>query len=281
MANNKPVTRKGGSTSSIAVSESDPSLASIAADIKSFRDTIEDRFTTFEKTLSKKISEMIDEQLKVFRDDIKTRTAGLEERIRAIELRHVDPIPMDEIKQQIYEACSMDTEKSTQSIAALHARAADAQQQSKMLQNEIDHLEQYSRRNSLIFHGIPEIEKDTNDAVMKICKTTLGLKINRQWIDRSHRLGKPGEKPRPVIVKLVSYGPRNEIFTAKRKLKGTRIVITESLTKRRSDLLKKARATENVTSTWTIDGRVVCLLANGRKVSCINEQELKTMLGHI
>lgn len=200
MANNKPVTRKGGSTSSIAVSESDPSLASIAADIKSFRDTIEDRFTTFEKTLSKKISEMIDEQLKVFRDDIKTGTAGLEERIRAIELRHVDPIPMDEIKQHIYEACSMDTEKSTQLIAALHARAADAQQQSKMLQNEIDHLEQYSRRNSLIFHGIPEIEKDTNDAVMKICKTTLGLKINRQWIDRSQRLGKPGEKPRPVIV---------------------------------------------------------------------------------
>ena len=114
---------------------------------------------------------------------------------------------------------------------------------------------------------------------MRICQSKLGLPIDRNCIDRSHRLGRmtgeTSQKPRAVIVKLTSYAPRNDIFMVKRKLKGSKIVVTENLTKRRSELLTKARTAPNVAATWTTDGRIICLLASGRKVTVTTEQQLR------
>ena len=55
-------------------------------------------------------------------------------------------------------------------------------------------------------------------------------------------------------------------------------MITENLTKKRSDLLKKARASASIIATWTIDGRIVCLLVGGRKVTVTNERQLLGLL---
>ena len=87
------------------------------------------------------------------------------------------------------------------------------------------------------------------------------VKLPRNAIDRSHRLGRAtggisgGGKPRPIILKFVSYQDRSAVFARKKQLKGTKIVITENLTKRRAELLAKARATASVKATWTADGR--------------------------
>ena len=92
-------------------------------------------------------------------------------------------------------------------------------------------------------------------------------------IDRSHRLGRTTGgvsgrgKPRPIILKFVSYQDRSAVFARKKQLKGSKIVLTENLTRRRAELLAKARATAGVKATWTADGRIVCLLEDGRKVS--------------
>ena len=64
-------------------------------------------------------------------------------------------------------------------------------------------------------------------------------------------------KPRPTIVKFTSYESRRKTFTSKCKLKGTKLIITEHLTKRRAELLSKARALDIVKAAWTIDGRIV------------------------
>ncbi|KAI0240864.1 Thioredoxin-2 [Lamellibrachia satsuma] len=61
---------------------------------------------------------------------------------------------------------------------------------------------------------------------------------------------------------------------AKRKLKGSKIVVTENLTKQRSELLTKALTAPNVAATWTTDGRIICLLASGRK-STLNDELAK------
>ena len=82
----------------------------------------------------------------------------------------------------------------------------------KSLLSEIENLEQYSRRNCLVLHGVDESNDENTN---------------------SHRLGKPkrtDNKPRPIIVKFACYTVRKEIFMNKRKLKGKRLLITESLT---------------------------------------------------
>ena len=84
-------------------------------------------------------------------------------------------------------------------------------------------------------------------------------------------------RPRPIIVKFRSYETRRRVFSAKRKLKGSKVVVTENLTKRRSELYKKVRALSNVQCAWTIDGRIVCLPDNGRKETILHERDIPSL----
>ena len=115
---------------------------------------------------------------------------------------------MDDIKQQIYEASTMDNEKSAQETTTLQAHVSDLENENVRLRNETDSLEQYSRRNCLVFHGIPENEKDTTEAVVRICQSKLGLPIDRNCIDRSHRLdrmtGETSQKPRADTKNIIN-----------------------------------------------------------------------------
>ena len=63
-------------------------------------------------------------------------------------------------------------------------------------------------------------------------------------IDRSHRLGKrkgSGQKPRAIIVKFTRCKDRHHVFRNKKLLKETGISVTESITLKRMEHLKKAR----------------------------------------
>ena len=76
-------------------------------------------------------------------------------------------------------------------------------------------LETHSRRNNLIFFGIPEEVKETSAKTESLLYSFLGdeLKLKEDDIDgisreRAHRLGKRnvnGEKPRPIIAKFSFY----------------------------------------------------------------------------
>ena len=74
-----------------------------------------------------------------------------------------------------------------------------------------------------------------------------------------------------------SYETRRSVFSAKRLLKGTKFVVTENLTRRRNDLLKKVRSLDTVSCAWTTDGRIVCLLEDGRKVTVQHERDVDTL----
>ena len=53
------------------------------------------------------------------------------------------------------------------------------------------------------------------------------------------------EKPRPIIIKPVGYNDRKKIFDSKKKLKGKKIAITESLAVTRMEKLNEARERYN------------------------------------
>lgn len=68
----------------------------------------------------------------------------------------------------------------------------------------LDEREQYSRRNNIRIFGIgEEDEEDTNQHVINVA-ANLNLNLEHCHIDRSHRIGKVGDKPRPIIAKFVS-----------------------------------------------------------------------------
>ena len=111
------------------------------------------------------------------------------------------------------------------------------EQENLKLQTEIEELklvadeaEQYSRRNCLILTGVPEVqEEDTDDMVRDVAQKWLNVQLDIRSIDRSHRLRKKTlhGKPRPIIVKLSNYHDNEKMYQARKNLKGTKIMIVE------------------------------------------------------
>ncbi|KAK3922128.1 Protein unc-13-like protein C [Frankliniella fusca] len=122
---------------------------------------------------------------------------------------------------------------------------------------KFDEREQYSRRNNLRIFGIPESENENTDQLVVDVAKKMGVQLSDSTIDRSHRIGKQGPQPRPIIVKLTRYNTRDEIFRAKRNLKGTGIVVREDLTKLRLKFLKEAVQAYSSKYVWTIDGVIM------------------------
>lgn len=154
------------------------------------------------------------------------------------------------------------------------------------LDNKIDENEQYSRRNCILLHGLPEQpDEDVLRRAMSVFKDNLNIDVNMAEIDRSHRVGRPrtsaqvvaeGGK-RPIIVKFVSYQARDRVWRAKRQLKGLGLLITESLTGTRQRLFLEARERFGPRQVWTQDGRIVILKENGAKVYITNASGLKSI----
>ena len=88
---------------------------------------------------------------------------------------------------------------------------------------EIDNLEQYSRRENIRIHGVPEPQgkRDDGEVVVELAEK-LGINIENYDIQKAHRLGKkrsPRAKPRPIIARFLKYKHRNDILFLKSKLK--------------------------------------------------------------
>lgn len=157
------------------------------------------------------------------------------------------------------------------------------------VETRVDEVEQYSRRNCILLHGVPETAAEEPCAVVcDVFKNKLGLDIKILDIDRAHRLGRNGqnsnrtaadivkEGSRPIIVKFVSYASRALVFKQKVKLKGTKIFITESLTKHRLQLYKMTKEKFGIRNVWTSDGRIV-INVNNRKYFVSHKSELTSV----
>ena len=103
---------------------------------------------------------------------------------------------------------------------------------------------QYSRRNCLLIHVIPENKnKYIDDLAMEVIGSKMDIKITANDINRTHRIRKlkNNGKPRPVIIKFVRYNDRKKVFSSKRLLKDSGVSITKSLTAFRMKKLTNAR----------------------------------------
>ena len=160
------------------------------------------------------------------------------------------------------------------------------------LQDELDAAEQYSRCHCLVFHGIPEEKGEkTSDKMMGIIHNILKIdSVSQGDIDRSHRMGKfnkpltrrqtrssGNQAARPIIVKFKGYDSRNDVFKVKRNLKGSNILITENLTKKRYVLLKKCFDSLGKGNVWTYDGRITIKLHDNSYFIINSESDLLSL----
>ncbi|KAK3103213.1 hypothetical protein FSP39_017470 [Pinctada imbricata] len=138
------------------------------------------------------------------------------------------------------------------------------------VENGLEELEQYGRRNSLRFHNVKvDDDADTDKIVTELCKSKLEVEITPDDICRSHPVGKTNKNGRrQIICRFRNWKIKNKIYTQKKKLKGDedKIYVTEDLTKHRQaliDEISSAKRAGKVHSYWTNDGRVFLKLSEG------------------
>ena len=80
-----------------------------------------------------------------------------------------------------------------------------------------DNVEQYSRKNSLEIHGIPESAySSTEEAVLKLAES-LDVLVRPEDIEISHKLKSEGA--RAIIVKFVSHKVKSSLYKQRTKLR--------------------------------------------------------------
>lgn len=159
-------------------------------------------------------------------------------------------------------------EENNKVISDLKTTLETRDKKIEALENKIDNLEQYQRRQCLRIFGVAEeVTEDTDKIVMDVAKR-IGVDVQPHDIDRSHRVGRRdngNNRPRPIIAKFVSYRKRSELFTNKRKLRNSGITIREDLTTVRHNLLKEAISKFGLTNVWTLDGVIIVNLEGSKR----------------
>ena len=108
------------------------------------------------------------------------------------------------------EECKVKCEENSKEIETLQRRLREAEQKNEELQDQVNKLEDYSRKDNLIIKGIAETGPNENahDLVVKFFKDSLMLSDPKSVvINNVHRLGKP-----PHLTAKAAKNPRDIIF---------------------------------------------------------------------
>ena len=133
---------------------------------------------------------------------------------------------------------------------------------------ELDRLAQYSRRENVRLHGIPETAaENTNDVVIALA-SDMGVHIDEHDICISHRLQKSRSmQERPIIVRFVRRDTKIDMMRKKKTLRSIdryrNTFVNDDLTPLRSKMLRALKHDEEVKRVWTIDGSFHCIVMEG------------------
>ena len=181
------------------------------------------------------------------------------------------------------------TEKA---LAAAINKTDEQQEEIAELYELQDRLEQYTRKNSLEIHGIPEeAYNSTEDVVLKLAGV-LEVPVAPQDIEISHKIKTKSGKA--IIVKFISHKVKTTLYRARTKLKNIKlsdiypgssyatnarsgkIFLNENLTSYRRRIINRAnekRKNGELLSVWSLDGTIfVKTSPEGRPVK-ISEME--------
>ena len=153
----------------------------------------------------------------------------------------------------------------------------------------VDDLDQYSRNSNLLVHGVPSISTGQQEVglarhVVQLLNTHMGTSLVETDLVAVHRLARHGataptltQKPQPILIQFGSKNNRNSTLASRKHLKGKGISVTEHLTTRRSQLLK--RCSELVTQgkiegAWSHDGKILVKTPTHRTIVIGNDRDL-------
>ncbi|XP_077869665.1 uncharacterized protein LOC144361673 [Saccoglossus kowalevskii] len=149
-------------------------------------------------------------------------------------------------------------------------------------QNEIESLQQYTRRNNLIIQGMPEKEDEITDDIVAQVAEAVGVHVSEHDIDISHRHPHNREPATSnIIVRFTRRTVRNQLYKAKKNMHtkttsdlgiaglrdtNNKIYINEQLTEKGKRLFHEANIKRKAAKwkyLWTNNGMILARKESG------------------
>lgn len=182
--------------------------------------------------------------------------------------------------KEALDALSIELDKEVEDLVkknkALEDRVARLEGNEKSMAEVQESEEQYSRRNNVRIRGVDVSPTyDNTDAHVISLGLDMGVTINREHIDRSHRIGEKHD----IIVKFTSYRFKEEFLAKRKRLRHKRegVWINEDLTRTRSHLLYEARRrvrAKSLNSAYTLNGNVFVHTTTGQRLKINRVEDL-------
>ena len=135
-----------------------------------------------------------------------------------------------------------------------------------------NHNDQYSRRWSIKFHGIPETKDE--ECIQRVVNfVNIELKMSPPLtppeIEVAHRTGplkRDNTKSRPIIARFFNRNRRFEVLKQRFNLKNTSFLMTDDITRNNITLLNRLRNHPKVDSAWFTNGKVKAKEVTTKKI---------------
>ena len=154
----------------------------------------------------------------------------------------------------------------------------------RTLSNNLNDLEQYSRRNNIRIFGVRDNKKyeslkETENIVINLLRNKLNLNFGPEDFEICHRIGRYTEGAnRAIIVKFLYRKSKILTISERKKLKDTGITISEDLTHKNVRRLNDIKTLSCVESCWSRDGRLYAKNSRGTIKEVKPEDQLSETL---
>ncbi len=104
-------------------------------------------------------------------------------------------------------------------IESLKIECQKHKEENEELLNQLHSLQQYTRKNNLLLHGVPVTQKEDVYSIIQNCTESLQIPITRTDIDIAHRIPRKNNSDSsisvpPIVIKFTRRTKKHEILTA-------------------------------------------------------------------
>ncbi|XP_045487130.1 uncharacterized protein LOC123690462 [Pieris rapae] len=172
------------------------------------------------------------------------------------------------------------TNKLEEKFTILEGKHQILNEKVEQQEKRIQFMEKQARQRNIIFFGIEEDETSYHSLennILHFINEKLSLKLNCRDIQETKRLGKKGDKPRPIKVTFSTLGLKVSILKQKRLLKDTQYYLNEDYPKyileKRKELQEEANKEREKGNKVTIKYDKLIVLKSNNKRSLANSPE--------
>lgn len=182
---------------------------------------------------------------------INSKVENLETKVKTMDTKVTDIEKSNQFINNEFEETKQKLKSADKELKRLNSKCKDfddvvtkLQTQNQNLETKANDLEFRGLRENLLFHGLQETQNEDCEAMIKQFIAEK-LEITKEIsIDRAHRLGRPTNRTRPIVVKFHSYKDRELIRTTamekvtelKASNQGVGVQQTKAVLQKRRDL---------------------------------------------